>query len=244
MRLYYDLHIHSCLSPCGDADMTPANLVNMAKLAGYSLIALTDHNSCANCPAVCELAAANDLLFLPGMELCTAEEAHVVCLFSSLDAALSFDKYITLTLPPIDNRPDIFGQQLIMDGEDHVIGQVDTLLTTASSVSLDDVLPLVRQFGGTAFPAHIDRPSYSVTAALGTVPSLGFQAVEITAAGDVPALCRMYPEIQGKIHLLDSDAHYLHQIADPSPWLELPEKSPQTVIDALNGYIPCMWGRS
>lgn len=243
MRLYYDLHIHSCLSPCGDEDMTPANIVNMAKLAGYSLIALTDHNSCANCPAAWEAAASAGITFLPGMELCTAEEVHVVCLFPTLDAALLFDKHIALTLPAIVNRPDIFGEQRIMDADDHIIGQMDPLLTTASSISLDDILPLTQRFGGTAFPAHIDRPSYSITAALGTIPPLGFQAVEITSSGDVPMLCRLYPEIQGKIHLLDSDSHYLHQIADPAPWLDVPNNSPQSVIDALNGHISCSWGR-
>ena len=224
--------------------MTPANIVHMAKLAGYSLIALTDHNSCANCPAVWDLAAANDILFLPGMELCTAEEVHVVCLFPTLDAALSFDKYIALTLPSIANRPDIFGEQFIMDANDMVIGQMENLLATASSICLDNVLPLAQQYGGTAFPAHIDRPSYSITAALGTIPPLGFQAVEITAEGDVSALCALYPEINGKIHLLDSDSHYLHQMVDPGPWLDVPDNSPQAVIHALNGRIPCAWGRS
>lgn len=116
------------------------------------------------------------------------------------------------------------------------------LLTTASGVSVDGVLALARAHGGAAFPAHIDRPSYSVTAALGDLPPLGFAAVEITAQGDVEALCGRYREAQGKILLCDSDAHYLHQIPDPGPWLDLPDKRPETVIAALDGRLPWRLG--
>ncbi len=100
MRLYYDLHIHSCLSPCGDSDMTPNNIVNMARLADLNLIALTDHNSCRNCPAILAAARGSGLTVLPGMELCSAEEAHVVCLFPTLEAAEAFDAAVLPTLPP------------------------------------------------------------------------------------------------------------------------------------------------
>ena len=91
MRLTYDFHIHTALSPCGDNDMTPANLAGMAALAGLDAIAVTDHNSCGNCAAVMEAARGTGLLVLPGMELCTAEEAHVVCLFPALEGALAFE---------------------------------------------------------------------------------------------------------------------------------------------------------
>ena len=105
MKVRYDLHIHSCLSPCGDRDMTPNNIVNMALLAGLDMIALTDHNSCKNCPAFLRVAEQAGLVALPGMELCTAEECHVVCLFPTLDAAMAFDAMVETTLPPEENRP-------------------------------------------------------------------------------------------------------------------------------------------
>lgn len=244
MRLTYDLHIHSCLSPCGDSDMTPNNIVNMALLAGFDIIALTDHNSSGNCPALLQVAEGTGLTVVPGMELCTAEESHVVCLFPNLEAAMSFSAAVALTLPPVNNRPDIFGEQLLMDADDEIVGRQDILLTTASSISVEEVLPLARSFGGTAFPAHIDRDSYSVTAALGDIPPVGFQAVEITARGDVPALVARYPEAVGKPLLLNSDAHYLHQLGDPSAWLDLPDKSAAAVVAALDGRIACPWGRS
>lgn len=244
MRLTYDFHIHTALSPCGDNDMTPGNLAGMAALAGLDAIAVTDHNSCGNCAAVLEAARGTGLLVLPGMELCTAEEAHVVCLFPALEGALAFEAAVRPTLPPVENRPDIFGEQLLLDAQDGIVGREPLLLTTASGISVDEVLGLARKHGGTAFPAHIDRPSYSVTAALGDLPPLGFAAVEITARGDVEALCAQYREARGKILLCDSDAHYLHQIPDPGPWLELPDKRAETVIAALDGRLPCGWGRT
>ena len=244
MRLYYDLHIHSCLSPCGDSDMTPNNIVNMARLADLNLIALTDHNSCRNCPAILAAARGSGLTVLPGMELCSAEEAHVVCLFPTLEAAEAFDAAVLPTLPPIPNRPEVFGEQIIMDGEDTIVGRLEPLLVTASALSVDDIPALARRFGGTAFPAHIDRPSYSVTAVLGDIPPVGFTAAEITAAGDTDTLCRQYPLLRGLPLLQNSDAHYLHQIAEAGPWLELPDNRPETVIAALDGRLACPWGRT
>lgn len=243
MRIYYDLHIHSCLSPCGDADMTPCNIVNMARLAGLSAVALTDHNACGNCPSILEAAKGTGLTVLPGMELCTSEEAHVVCLFPTLEAALAFESRVHQTLPPVKNRPEIFGEQLILDAEDTIIGRSDAFLAGASGISVDEAAALARSFGGTAFPAHIDRPSFSVPAALGDIPSVGFAAAEVTAMGDPAELAARYPVIRGLPLLLDSDAHYLHQIQEAGPYLELPENTPEAIIAALDGRRPCGWSR-
>ena len=108
MRLHYDFHMHSCLSPCGDSDMTPNNIVNMAKIMGFDAIALTDHNTALNCPAVKKLAEKHGITFIPGMELCTSEEVHIICLFYELDDALRFSDYVKSTMPPIKNKPAIF----------------------------------------------------------------------------------------------------------------------------------------
>ena len=120
--LYYDLHIHSCLSPCGDKDMTPANIAGMAAVKGLDVIALTDHNSCRNCPAAMRHAEDLGITLIPGMELTTSEEVHVVCLFPTLEAAMDFDQYVYLHLLPVKNRPDIFGEQLILDEKDQITG--------------------------------------------------------------------------------------------------------------------------
>lgn len=245
--LRYDLHIHTCLSPCGDADMTPQNIVNMAVLAGLHVIAVTDHNSCGNCAAVMEAAADKPLTVLPGMELCTSEEIHAVCLFPTLAQALEFEQQVIPARMPVVNRPDIFGEQLLMNSRDEVVGREEILLTTATSISIDQVLSLAACYGGTAFPAHIDRPSYSIISALGDLPPLGFKAVEISAAGDVDKLSSEYPAINGNILLLNSDAHRLEHMTTGG-WLRLPNVSdsplPEQLIAALSGQLPCQWGRN
>ena len=243
MKIYYDFHIHSCLSPCGDEDMTPHDLVQMAAILGLDAIALTDHNACGNCAAAAEVAHEVGLTFLAGMELCTVEESHIVCLFPTVEKALAFEAVVKPTLPPVQNRPDIFGEQQLRNAQDELVGVEPILLTTASSISVDDVVRLARSFDGTAFPAHIDRPSYSVTAALGDLPPLGFEVVEITASGDVEQLKAQYREIGDKPLLLNSDAHRLDDINEAAAYLELPDNTPETIIAALNGEIPCCWSR-
>ena len=109
--LYYDLHLHSCLSPCGDDDMTPANIVGMAAVKGLDVIALTDHNSCKNCPAAMKHGEEYGVTVIPGMELTTSEEVHVVCLFPELNDALDFDQYVYERILPIKNKKNIFGEQ-------------------------------------------------------------------------------------------------------------------------------------
>ena len=121
MKYFYDLHMHSCLSPCGDVDMTPNNIVGMSKLLGLDVIALTDHNSVLNCEAVMKLGAQNDLLIIPGMELTTMEEIHVVCLFPTIEKALLFNDYVREHQMQIKNRADIYGRQIIMDENDEEI---------------------------------------------------------------------------------------------------------------------------
>ena len=234
MKLYYDFHIHSCLSPCGDDDMTPHNLVNMANLLGLQAIALTDHNTCANCAAAASAAQKAGLLFLPGMELCTVEEAHVVCLFPTVEAALAFETALQPSFTFVANRPEIFGEQWLYSSDDEIIGTEKRLLTVASTVSVDSVDAMVRAFGGAAFPAHIDRPSYSITAALGDIPPLGFGAAEITAAGHREELKIRYPLLNRMVLLQNSDAQCLEAIQEPSECLEVSAHSPAAVIAAIN----------
>ena len=121
-KVTYDLHTHSALSPCGDNDMTVNNMVNMAVLNGIRYLAVTDHNSCKNCPAAMKVAEALPITVIPGMELCTSEEVHVVCLFPTLESAMDFDKVVHDALPPIQNRPEIFGEQRVLNELDEPVG--------------------------------------------------------------------------------------------------------------------------
>ena len=240
MRRYrYDLHTHSCLSPCGDNDMTPNNLVNMAALLGCEILAVTDHNTCRNAPAAVRVGEAAGVLVIPGMELCTAEEAHVVCLFEAVEAALAFDEYVAAHTMHIPNRPEIFGEQLILNERDEEIGRIDRLLITATEISVNDVQALVASYGGVAFPAHVDKDAYSVTAALGAIPpEAGFRAAELSGGADRAAVLRLYPELQDMILLRDSDAHYLHLMQENMARVELPARTAGALLNVLRGCGP------
>lgn len=216
--------------------MTPNNLVNMAALLGCEILALTDHNTCRNAPAAIHAGEEAGVLVIPGMELCTAEEAHVVCLFETLENALAFDAYVESQTVKIPNRPEIFGEQLILNEKDEIIGSIDYLLITATQIRVDDVTTLMERFGGVAFPAHVDKDSYSVTASLGEIPAeIGFHAAEISAGADREKQLLLHPELRALMLLRDSDAHYLHLMRETLPLVELPERSAKAVIHLLRG---------
>lgn len=214
--LYYDLHLHSCLSPCGDDDMTPANIVGMAALKGLEVIALTDHNSCLNCPAALIHGSNYGVTVIPGMELCTSEEVHVICLFPTLEDALAFDGYVYQHLLPIRNKEDIFGKQQIMNEEDEVTGTVDNLLISATDISFDSVNELTALYHGIAYPAHLDKSSTSLLSNLGFIPpDSRFKCAEIHDMKRLHELKRANPYLENCNILSSSDAHYLQDINEP-----------------------------
>ena len=227
MRLFYDLHIHSCLSPCADNDMTPGNIAGMAHLAGLDAVALTDHNTCGHTRLFCRAAASFGLVALAGMELTTAEEVHVVCLFADIDAAGAFSEHVYARLPDIPNRPDIFGEQIYVDERDEPVGTEPRLLISATGIGTYDAAALAARFGGVAFPAHIDRPAFSLLSNLGLWDgAMGFRFAERTKTARVEGL----PEIP---YLINSDAHRLCDIPDAAHTLEVSARSSQAVLDAL-----------
>ena len=221
-RYYYDFHIHSCLSPCADNDMTPNNIAGMALLAGLDIAALTDHNTCKNCPAYFAAAEKNGVVPIAGMELTTAEEIHVLFLFERLEDAMAFDAYVYERRMKVKNNVKIFGDQLILDEKDEVIGIDDFFLPAATSVMLDETPALADRFGGVAYPAHVDREANGVLAILGTFPDLpGFLNAEFYHAEKREAYIGRYPALGKKRTLVSSDAHNLWSIRDKSAYLEL-----------------------
>ena len=232
MTLPFDFHLHSCLSPCGSEDNTPANLAGMCALAGLKAVALTDHNSVGNCAAFLEAAERYGLLALPGMELTTAEEVHVICLFPDLPAALAFGSLVCQRLPPLRNDPRIFGPQILMDSGDAVLGEEERLLAGATNIAIYEAAALVASYGGLAYPAHIDRPSFSLLSNLGLWdPALGFSLAEVTPR--CPAELLRRPDLAGVHTLTASDAHDLTQISDPCQALELPVATAKVVLNIL-----------
>ena len=232
--LYYDLHMHSCLSPCGDDDMTPANLVGMAAVKGLDVIALTDHNSCRNCPAAMKHGEEYGVIVIPGMELTTSEEVHVVCLFPTLDDALSFDAYVYDHILPIKNKEHIFGRQQIMDKEDHVTGNVERLLISATAISFDRIFALVSSYHGIAYPAHIDKTTTSLLSNLGFVPpDSTFLCAEIHNMGNLHRIQKEHPYFLQCNIVSSSDAHYLEDINEPYYQLYSESRSIPDILAAL-----------
>ena len=169
-KYYYDLHIHSCLSPCGDNDMTPNNIAGMAALNGLQIIALTDHNTTENCPAFFQACERYGIIPVAGMEMTTAEDIHVVALFPGLDEAMSFNEVYKTHRAKIKNRAEIFGDQLILDEQDNVVGSDEYLLIPATDLSMEEATALAESFGAAVFPAHIDRQENGIIAVLGAIP--------------------------------------------------------------------------
>lgn len=235
MKYYYDLHLHSCLSPCGDMDMTPNNIVNMAKILGLDVIALTDHNTALNCPAAMKVGESVGVTVIPGMELTTSEDIHAVCLFPTLERALAWSEYVECHSVKIKNRPEIFGEQIIMDENDEKTGEIDYLLIPATEISIMNAYSLVKEFGGICYPAHIDRDSLSILSVLGEIdPGCGFVTAELADFSKLTPLKTMHP-ILGSLNIVtNSDAHYLENMREAQFALELGLPSPESVIDALD----------
>lgn len=205
--------------------MTPNNIAGMAALKGLNLLALTDHNSCKNCPAFFEACRRQGIVPVAGMELSTAEDIHLVCLFEALDAAMAFDAEIAKHLLPIKNRSEIFGNQLILDGEDEIIGEEETLLISATDLWIDDAIELAKKFGAHVRPAHIDRESNGIVATLGDIPAeYGFTCFEFNDAKHIEEYRQRFSFISAESVLVCSDAHRLWEINEAEHFLSLDDE--------------------
>lgn len=238
MRAYYDLHIHSCLSPCASMDMTPNNIIGMATLSELNLIALTDHNATQNCKAVIELGNANGICVVPGMEFSTAEEIHVVCLFPDIENAENFNEFVTAHQNIIKNDEGIYGRQSIMNSQDEETGIIEHLLWVATTISIVNLPKIVEKYSGVCFPAHIDRQSNSVLAVLGEIPvECNFATVEISQKGNIEDFKKQHSILNTMRIVQDTDAHYLENMREKGPYLELDELTPKCLVETLKTKI-------
>lgn len=217
MKYAVDLHIHSCLSPCGDELMTPNNIVNMARLKELDLIAVADHNTARHLPAVKKVADAVGVGLLPAMEITTKEEAHLLGYFPTVEAAVDFSDAIYPHLPPIKNKPKLFGEQLELDEDDETVRSEEKLLISALDLSIDKLVPMILDAGGLAVPAHINRGSNGLLQALGFIPpDIPFSALEVSIGLPLP-----HKGIPDLVQLHSSDAHYLENMFERQEFLEL-----------------------
>ena len=190
-------------------------------LGGLEVVALTDHNTSKNCPAFFEACRKVGIVPIAGMELTTAEDIHVVCLFPTLESALEFSDYVDENRMKIPNRPDIFGEQLIMSGDDEVIGREENLLIPATGLDVFTAAREVRALGGIAYPAHIDKQSNGIIAILGDIPrEAGFTAAEVKNPEKIAELKERFPILREMLIVNDSDAHDLENMSIEPPVLE------------------------
>ena len=226
MIFSYDLHIHSALSPCAEEEMTPNNILNMAMVRGIDMIAVTDPKSTANLRAFSKCAEDKTVIFIPGIEVESAEEVHIVCLFPDVDSACRFGEVVRDKLPDIRNDADLFGEQYIMSENDDITGHEDQMLLFASSMTLEEVFSLADRYGGAAYFAHADRNTYSIYSALGTLPEdvdAGVIELSDSEAGRAFAIGRK--ELEGRQLLYCSDAHRLADMSIGDNYIDLPVKS-------------------
>ncbi|MBN1887534.1 MAG: PHP domain-containing protein [Thermoflexales bacterium] len=215
MRFFIaDLHIHTVLSACAETEMLPELIVGRAQALGVSLIAVTDHNSAENAAAVINAAGGTGITVLPGMEVQTREEAHMICLFDSLEQAQLWQAEVYAHLPSLKNKENVFGTQVVLDVAGEPVGVLDRLLATSTSFSVEQVVNRVRELGGLCIPAHVDRPAYSLIANLGFIPpELDIRGVEIShLLGPQEARAR-FPQLKRYSLVANGDAHRLKEIA-------------------------------
>ena len=235
MLITCDLHIHSALSPCALNDMTPNNIVNMALLEELTAIAVTDHNSCENAEAAMKVAMGTGLVVIPGMEVQTREDIHVVTLFPGIEEARAMQQLVYDALPPIPAPKKQREKQLIMDDDDEIVGNCDKLLNMSADLSIDEVVRLAAELNGVAFPAHIDRKSMSILASLGFIPkSLPVKTLEVSMFADKEPYELEYPAYR---IVTDSDSHELGHIGMVRNTLDVETVSAHGIIKVLNTAI-------
>jgi 3',5'-nucleoside bisphosphate phosphatase len=212
-RIYRcDLHVHTCLSPCGDLDMYPRAVVEKAISEQLDVIAICDHNASENVKYVIQAAEGKPLLVLPGMEITSSEEVHILALFDRLDNLLNIQETVYAHLSGT-NREEIFGCQAIVNDLDEVEGFNDRLLLGATKLSLQDVINHVHRAEGLVIASHIDRGSFSVISQLGFVsPDIAFDALEVSHRLGMAKARSKYPDLMRYAFVESSDAHFIHEI--------------------------------
>lgn len=227
-----DLHIHTCLSPCADVEMSPRNIPAEAKRQMIDILGICDHNSAENTAALKEASARLGLRVLPGLEVTSREEVHILALFDDVESALFLQEMIYASLPG-ENDEKVFGQQVIADSEDEVLGFSPRLLIGASELDLESIVRAIRSRGGMAIAAHIDRESFSLFGQLGFIPGhLELDALEISPLISLDEARLRFGEPRPLI--ASSDAHVLSDIGRASTLFRMNEGTVEEIKMALS----------
>lgn len=228
MEINYDFHIHSALSPCADDDMTPLNIAAMASAKGLDAICISDHNAINNVRAAMECGEAFGLTVLPAVEVQTAEDIHVLAIFSQYSDLEKF--HSELHFPDIKNMPEIFGNQHIINSDNKVTGIEENYLLSGAYEDIYTICQKILDCGGKAIPAHIDRDANGILASLGEIPpDLPVSRLEFSPYAD-SSLINKYIRYKS---LTDSDAHSLNAISDRGNVLEAENNTINAIFSAI-----------
>lgn len=224
----YDLHIHSGLSPCGDKEMSPANIIAACSALGLDIISLTDHNAIDNVENVMKYGKMLDVLVVPGIEVSTNEDIHILCYFPTFEKLKEF--FSKLEYPNIKNKKWIFGRQYIYDENDEIVDEVERTLIAGCNYSENTIFELAKEYQGIAVPAHIDRAGSGMLLTLGTVPEY-YPTIEISRSANLDD----YAEYVKKHNVIrNSDSHCLDMIGLMKGKIELDSLSVEAVIETLS----------
>ncbi|HUL19968.1 MAG TPA: PHP domain-containing protein [Thermodesulfobacteriota bacterium] len=208
-----DLHVHTVLSGCAEVEMIPPLILQQAKRLGLSLIAITDHNSCHNAEAVMEASVGTGVHVLPGMELQSKEEVHLLCLFDTIRQCQEWQEEVFQRLPARGNKEEIFGAQFVVNAAGEWVRTEERFLAGAADMGLEEAVARVHAMGGMVIPAHVDRPSFSLLSNLGWVPeSLQVQALEVTPQFVPEIGFQKWPQLKAWCLVVNGDAHRLQEM--------------------------------
>jgi PHP family Zn ribbon phosphoesterase len=207
-----DLHIHSCLSPCGDWDMSPKRIIEKSRQVGLDLIAICDHNTVENAEVAINEGKKRGVRVLPGMEICSREEVHILALFDGMDSALEMQNFVYSALPG-KNNPEVFGFQVVANERDEVLGENPRLLIGAIRIGLHGIVEKTHILGGLCLSCHVDRPAYGIIGQLGFIPpELALDGVEVSRRVRLADAQRAVSGIENFPCITTSDAHFLDDI--------------------------------
>ena len=228
-----DLHIHSCLSPCSDWSMSPRKIIRQSKDIGLDLIAICDHNSAENAGAAMREGERQGIRVLPGMEICSREEVHILALFDELEPTLEMQAYVYAHLAG-ENNSKVFGFQVIANEEDEVIGENPRLLIGATDLSLHDIVDKTHMLGGISISCHVDRPGYGILNQLGFIPDdLDLDGLEVSYHISIAEAVETIAGIGNFSCVTASDAHYLNDIGKACTTFQMAEPTLDEIRLAL-----------
>jgi PHP family Zn ribbon phosphoesterase len=230
-----DLHIHTLLSPCGSLEMSPVNIIKAALKAHLDIIAITDHNSTKQAPLIKKMAEKAGLFVLCGAEINSREEVHCLTLFETEDQLCEFQKFLDQHLLPFPNKPELFGDQIVVDEDEMIVETIDHLLIRALDSGINEIEKKVHELEGLFIPAHIDRPFNGLFSQLGFFPeSLIVDALELSSNATTKEWISSGRLPKNKVCIRSSDAHYLDRIGADFTNFEIKEPSFKEIKWALN----------